>query len=102
LHDTRAEVRAVDPLTGHGEEHLLDHLADVLVVSGVSYAATTINMQRIGNIHYHIPFTRTCVTTIFSGVLFGVQEAWLSCNSTGCPITLTRTAAVTHCAVTQG
>jgi hypothetical protein len=32
----------------------------------------------------------------------GAQTAWLSCKSTGNPLEVTRTALVTHCAVTQG
>jgi hypothetical protein len=32
----------------------------------------------------------------------GAQTAWLSCNSTGAPIELTRLAPVVHWATTQG
>ena len=32
----------------------------------------------------------------------GAQVAWLSCNNTGCPLEVTRVAALTNCAVTQG
>jgi hypothetical protein len=39
---------------------------------------------------------------MFTGVAFGTQMAWLSCNSTGTPPARTRMAAVTHWAVTQG
>ncbi|MGD2157013.1 MAG: hypothetical protein PVG32_09090 [Anaerolineales bacterium] len=51
---------------------------------------------------HHCPLTRICVTRIFNGVPLGVQIAWLSCSSTGWPLALTRVAAVTHVAVTQG
>jgi hypothetical protein len=50
----------------------------------------------------YIPFTRTWVATIDTGVPFGAQTAWLSWSSTGMPIERTRTAPVTHCAVTHG
>jgi hypothetical protein len=37
-----------------------------------------------------------------SGAPVGAQIAWLSSNNRGCPFELTRVAAVTNCAVTQG
>jgi len=42
------------------------------------------------------------MTLTKSGVPVGIQVATLSCSSTGCPIEVTRTAAVVHCAVAQG
>jgi len=39
---------------------------------------------------------------ICNGVPVGVQVAWLSSSSSGCPFDVTRVAAVTNCAVTQG
>lgn len=40
--------------------------------------------------------------TIMSGVPVGAQIAWLSSKRPGWPATVTRVAAVTNCAVTQG
>jgi hypothetical protein len=63
-------------------------------------------MKRIINVHIAIPpyvaVTRVCVITTISGVPVGVQMAWLSSNKSGCPLDVTRVAAVIHCAVTQG
>jgi hypothetical protein len=42
------------------------------------------------------------MTLTKSGVPVGMQVAMLSCSSTGCPIDVTRTAAVVHCAVAHG
>lgn len=39
---------------------------------------------------------------MFSGVPLGTQIAWLSSNNTGIPLDVTRVAAVTQLAVTQG
>jgi hypothetical protein len=50
----------------------------------------------------YIPFTRVWVTIMFRGVPVGAQIAWLSCKSTGWPMTFTRIEAVSHWAVTQG
>jgi hypothetical protein len=46
--------------------------------------------------------TRVCVTMVSSGVPVGAQIAWLSKSNNGCPFDVTRVAAVTYCAVTQG
>src|SRR4029453_17590416 len=50
----------------------------------------------------HIPLTRVWVTTTVSGVPVGVQTDWLSRSTTGTPPAVTRVAATTHCALTQG
>ena len=42
------------------------------------------------------------MTLITSGVPVGMHVAMLSCSSTGCPMEVTRTAAVVHCAVAHG
>jgi len=52
--------------------------------------------------HGHVPVTRVCVATINSGVPVGTQMAWLSRRRRGCPLEVTRVAAVVHCAVTHG
>jgi len=39
---------------------------------------------------------------MISGVPLGTQIAWLSSNKTGIPLDVTRVAAVTQLAVTQG
>lgn len=46
--------------------------------------------------------TRIWLATISKGVPVGAQIAWLSKQSSGCPLEVTRVAALTNCAVTQG
>src|ERR1700741_2832288 len=50
----------------------------------------------------HVAVTWVCVEVIISGVPVGMQVAWLSSSSSGCPIDVTRVAAVVHCAVAHG
>src|SRR4029079_1694172 len=90
-----------DALTGRGEEHLFDEVAHVLVLGRVGRAAASVEVRRIVELH-HVPFTRTCVTTMVKGVPVGAQTDWLSCRRSGWPFDITRVAAVTHCAVTHG
>jgi hypothetical protein len=45
---------------------------------------------------------RIWLATMSSGVPVGAQIAWLSKQSNGWPFEVTRVAAVTNCAVTQG
>src|SRR3954469_6766694 len=51
---------------------------------------------------HQIAVTRVWVARISSGVPFGAQTAWLSSKINGWPFEVTRVAAVTHWAVTQG
>ena len=50
----------------------------------------------------HIPMTRICATTGISGVPLGAQIAWLSISTNGCPLLVTRVAAMIHWAVMHG
>jgi hypothetical protein len=59
-------------------------------------------MRARDNSSNYVPITLVCVDNIINGVPFGAQIAWLSMSSTGIPPAVTRRAAVTHCAVTQG
>src|SRR5205807_8520221 len=90
-----------DALAGCGEKHLLDHVANVIIGRGLSGTAPAIKVERIVNLH-HVPFTRTWVIRMFSGVPGATQTAWLSCSRTGAPPAVTRNAPVTQLAVTQG
>jgi hypothetical protein len=51
---------------------------------------------------HQLPITRVWAATGISGVPFGAQTAWLSISTTGWPFDITRVAATTHVAVTQG
>src|SRR5260370_832596 len=92
LHQSAAEVGAVDPLAGRGEEHLLDQIANVGVVASRSRAPAPVEMVWIVKLSHisHIPVTRGCVTTITRGVPVGAQIAWLLCTTSGCPFESTR------------
>jgi hypothetical protein len=46
--------------------------------------------------------TRIWLATISTGVPVGAQIAWLSKHSSGCPLDVTRVAAVTNWALMQG
>src|SRR5689334_17572723 len=46
--------------------------------------------------------TRIWLATISSGVAVGAHIAWLSKQSSGCPLEVTRIEPLTNCAVTQG
>ena len=89
LLQTGAKSRPVDAFARRGEEQLLDHLADMLILAGWRRPPATVDIKRMVDVHY-IPFTRTWVTTTLSGVPFGMQTAWLSCSSTGWPPANTR------------
>ena len=52
--------------------------------------------------HTQLPMTRVWAATGTSGVPFGVHTAWLSIKTNGWPFDWTRSAATTHCPVTQG
>jgi hypothetical protein len=61
-------------------------------------------MERKVDVHIqsHIALTRAWVATMNNGVPVGAQTAWLSSSSSGCALEVTRVAAVTNCALTQG
>ena len=90
-----AKARSIDPLSGRGEQHLLDQVADVVIGVRPGRPPAAVQVKRIVDVH-HMPLTRTCVTTMFKPVPFGAQTAWLSCNRIGAPPASTRVAAVTH------
>ena len=89
---------------GIGEQQLLDHVADVIVVVGRRRAAACRRNETGSRCSSVLtsPSTRVCVTAISSGVPVGAQIAWLSNSSNGCPLEVTRVRAVIHCAVTHG
>jgi hypothetical protein len=99
--EAAAEVGTIDALAWRRKENLFDELPDVIVVGRFRGSAAAIELEWIGDLH-QLPFTRTWVTAMISGVPVGAQIAWLSRRTTGTPPAVTRVAAVTHCAVTQG
>src|SRR5262249_19389169 len=107
LQQAAAEVGAVDALAGRGEEQLLDHVADVIVISRRRRPAPPLEVKRKNDVDPggpdpYIAVTRVCVTVISSGVPDGAQIAWLSSSTSGWPFDVTRVDPVTHCAVTHG
>jgi hypothetical protein len=50
----------------------------------------------------YIPVALVCVINISNAVPVGAQMAWLSSKSKGCPLEVSRVAAVIHFAVAQG
>ena len=82
LLQSAAEIRSHHPLTGIGEQHLFDQIANVIVCRRVRSAAAIIETEWI--IHLvHVAVTRICVTITFSGVPVGAHTATLVCVSTG-------------------
>src|SRR4051812_43503464 len=51
LQQAAAEVGAVHPLAGRGEQHLLDQVADVVVVAGLAGAAAVVGVEREVDVH---------------------------------------------------
>src|SRR5262249_23490351 len=51
LHHPTSEVGSVDTLSGHGEEQLLDHLADMALVIDVRCAAARVELEWKTNLH---------------------------------------------------
>src|SRR5262249_3854039 len=101
LQQAAAEIGPIDALTGIGEDQLLDHVADVIIVACGGGAPTTVEMEWEINVH-HVPLTRVCVEIMFKPVPVGLQVAWLFFSSTAVPLALTRVAALVHVAVTHG
>src|SRR6266487_4983372 len=92
---TAAKIGPVNPLTRIGEQQLIDHLLNMLIIVNSGGMTTAVKLDWKVNVH-HVPSTRTCVVMIFSGVAVGAQIAWLSSRSTGIPPAWTRVAALTH------
>jgi hypothetical protein len=51
LHDTRAKIRAVDPLARGSEKQLLNHLLYVFFVSDVGSATPAVDAKWEGDVH---------------------------------------------------
>ena len=83
-----AEVGPVDALARQREQHLLDQVADVVVVARRRRCGRgRRNANGKSSVHRRLtsPSRASGVTTISSGVPVGAQIAWLSSSSSGCP-----------------
>jgi hypothetical protein len=81
LQQSAPEVGPVRPLSGRGEQELLDHVADVIVIAGTRRSATPVELKwkidvhRILSLERYTAVTRVCVTVMSSGVPLGAQMA---------------------------
>jgi hypothetical protein len=103
LQNPAAKIGPVDPFASIGEEELLDHVADVILIAGLGGAPAVIEIEWKIDIH-QVAFTLNWVITTVRSVSVGLQIAWLSLNSTGWPLAFTLDAALVlvHKAVRQG
>jgi hypothetical protein len=74
----------------------------MLIFCGIGYTPTPINAKWVVDFHTYIPFTRGWAKITVNGVPVGTQIDWLSCKSTGKPMTLMRSDAVIQFPITQG
>jgi hypothetical protein len=68
----------------------------------IGFTSPILRFCRAGGWWDYVAVARVWVPVMMSGVPVGAQMAWLANTSNGWPLEVTRVAAVTHCAVTQG
>ena len=91
LHQAAAEVGPVDPLARRGEQHLLDQVADVLVVVGFRRAAARYRNEMDSRRWLMIRITLVCVENdIQRRAGRRADRLTLDCSNTGMPPAETR------------
>src|SRR5262249_25587922 len=106
LHEPAPERGPVDALAGAREEHLLDQVAEVLVVGALAGASASAESEREVDVHGQVPITRGCVPLTMGGPCgawsAARQRPTLVWRITGERFPLTRTAGTSHCTRTHG
>src|SRR5215208_580843 len=97
-----AEVRPHDALARRGEEHLLDQVAQVVVVARAGRPATTVHVEGEIDLRGHVASTRGWKETGRSGVPGAMHVDDPAIVTSGAPPARTRVAPVSHCPVTHG
>src|SRR5690606_34199951 len=100
LQQPAPEVGAVDALARVGEQELLDHVADVVVVIGHGAAPSPVDVE--GVVEVHVALTRVWVPSTSRGVPLGAHSDWLVSRTSGWPLESTRRLPVSHWADTHG
>src|SRR5262249_50663312 len=97
-----SEVGAHDALSGRGEEHLLDQVAQVVIGAGRRGSPAPVDVVREVDVARHVASTRTCAETGSIGVPVGMHVDAPVIVARGTPPASTRTAPLIHWPVTHG